>query len=454
MELETQPFEVQEAVEGALDLLAPQAASKGLELGYWIEEGVPPMIVGDVTRLRQILVNLVANAVKFTHAGEVWVTISQRTRESGEAELCFAVSDSGIGIRQEQIPQLFTAFSQLDNSTTRRYGGTGLGLAISRRLAELMDGTMWVESELGVGSTFFFTVLVQEAVAAASPAATGATVQLLKDRRLLIVARPGHGRTALEGYAARWQMQWHAVGDAQAARAAILGPHSYDVMMVDMGLPDEDGLSLANSVMQQRIWQEKPILLLVARNYVNIRQQAEEVGVRVPLYKPLKPSDLLAALALSLGGKASNGAIAAARANAFDSNLGRAHPLDILLAEDNVVNQKVALLLLDRLGYRADVAASGQEVIEAVERQHYDVILMDVHMPEMDGIEATRNVFAMLPPAEYPYIIAMTAAAMQEDRERCRQVGMHNFISKPVKVEELVRALLQAQAWLASQIRV
>jgi CheY-like chemotaxis protein len=199
---------------------------------------------------------------------------------------------------------------------------------------------------------------------------------------------------------------------------------------------------------------DKPILLLASRNQLNIRQRAEEAGAKSTLYKPLKPNDLLAALVLSLGGQFHGAAIAAARANAFDRALGSEHPLNILLAEDNVVNQKVALLLLDRLGYRADVAASGTEVVEAVQRQRYDVILMDVHMPEMDGIEATRRVFALLPPTEIPYIIAMTAAAMQEDRERCRQVGMQNFISKPVKVEDLVRALLQARTWLASQIKV
>jgi PAS domain S-box-containing protein len=454
MELEMQPLDVQESVEGALDLLAPQTANKPLELGYWIEDGVPTMLVGDATRLRQILVNLVGNAVKFTEQGEVWVTISQRQRPDGDSEILFAVSDTGIGIRKQQLPQLFTAFSQLDASTTRRYGGTGLGLAISRRLAELMGGEMWVESEVGVGSTFYFTVLVREAETLPVAVATNPAVNLLKDRRLLIVSPGKHGRAALEGYACRWRMNYEAAADAHAAYELVKEHEDWDVAIIDMELPDEDGLTLASNLLAHSSLQGKPIVLLTSRNTPNIRQQAEEAGLRTSLYKPLKPSDLLAALALALGGKPSTVAIVAARANTFDRDLGREHPLDILLAEDNVVNQKVALLLLDRLGYRADVAASGQEVIDAVQRQHYDVILMDVHMPEMDGIEATRRVFGMLPPAEYPYIIAMTAAAMQEDRERCRQVGMHNFISKPVKVEELVRALLQARAWLASQIRV
>jgi PAS domain S-box-containing protein len=454
MELEMQPLDVQESVEGALDLLAPQAANKQLELGYWIEDDVPLMVMGDATRLRQILVNLVANAVKFTERGEVWVTVTRGQRSDGEAELRFAISDTGIGIRQQQIPQLFTAFSQLDTSTTRRYGGTGLGLAISRRLAELMGGAMWVESEVGVGSTFFFTVLVQEAEGLPMPVAVNPAISLLKDRRILIVKPGERGRATLEKYGRRWQMNTLLAGDAHSAYELVKAHQDWDVAIIDMELPDEDGLTLAGNLLAQPALQGKPILLLAARNHINIRQRTEEAGVRTLLYKPLKPTDLLAALVLSLGGISPGGAIVAARANSFDSELGREQPLDILLAEDNVVNQKVALLLLDRLGYRADVAASGQEVIDAVQRQHYDVILMDVHMPEMDGIEATRRLFAMLPPADHPYVIAMTAAAMQEDRERCRQVGMHNFISKPVKVEDLVRALLQARAWLASQIKV
>ena len=453
MELEMLPLDVQESIEGALDLLAPQAASKGLNLGYWIDDDVPGMITGDATRLRQILVNLVANSVKFTEQGEVWVTVSPGMNADGAAELHFAVSDTGIGIRKEQIPLLFTAFSQLDTSTTRRHGGTGLGLAISRRLAELMGGSMWVESEVGVGSTFSFSVLAHDAPILPAPAVNPA-VNLLKGRRILVVAQGERGQDALRKYAQRWGMTCVVARDAREAYAVVNEDPNWDVALIEMELPDEDGLTLARKLMAQSALRDKPILLLALHSHLRLRQRAEEIGVRTPLYKPLKPADLLAALALSLGGQQIGGTMDGGRANSLDGALGRDHPLDILLAEDNVVNQKVALLLLDRLGYRADVAASGQEVLEAVQRQHYDVILMDVHMPEMDGIEATRRVFAMLPPVEYPYIIAMTAAAMQEDRERCRQVGMHNFISKPVKVEELVRALVQARAWLASRVRV
>jgi PAS domain S-box-containing protein len=477
MELEMQPFDLQESIEGALDLLAPQAANKYLEVGYWMDDSVPTMVVGDATRLRQILVNLLANAVKFTERGEVWVNVSRSQRTDGTPLLHFAVSDTGIGIRQSQIPQLFTAFSQLDNSTTRRYGGTGLGLAISRRLAELMGGAMWVESKVGAGSTFYFTVVaeaVQDSpIPLASDGATGngvtgngvtgdgvtgdgvtgdGAVQVLKDRCVLIVAHNGRCRSALEGYAQRWQMKCLSAVDAREAMEVVKGRQDWDVALVDMDLPDEEGLSLLGKMKSLPATQDKPLVLLASRNHANIRQRAEQAGAASTLYKPLKHGDLLAALASALGAELAEEGTTAGRISTLDHEMGREHPLHILLAEDNVVNQKVALLLLDRLGYRADVAASGHEVVQAVRRQRYDVILMDVHMPDMDGIEATRQVFGMLPPGEHPYIVAMTAAAMQEDRERCRAVGMHNFISKPVKVEELVRSLLQARTWLLNRI--
>jgi CheY-like chemotaxis protein len=385
----------------------------------------------------------------------VWVTVTTgEANAAGQAEVQFAVSDTGIGIRQQQIPQLFMAFSQLDSSTTRRYGGTGLGLAISRRLAELMGGSMWVESEVGVGSTFYFTVRATLPAPVDAPVEVKPATHILKDRRVLVVAHGERSRAALANYATGWQMLPQVAHDAQTAYALVGDQAAFDVAVIDMELSDEDGLTLARKLLARPPLQGKPVLLLAARNPVNVRVLSEDAGVRSVLYKPLKPTDLQTALVLSLGGNAPTGSIVADRTNAFDRNLGREQPLDVLLAEDNVVNQKVALLLLDRLGYRADVAASGEEVIEAVQRQHYDVILMDVHMPEMDGIEATRRILTMLPPQDHPYIVAMTAAAMQEDRERCRQVGMHDFISKPVKVEELVRALLQARAWLASQIQV
>ncbi len=450
MELEMQPFDLRESVEGALDLLAPQAANKRLELGYWIDEVVPSTLVGDVTRLRQILVNLVANGVKFTDRGEVWVTVSLQAHTDGNPELCFAVRDTGIGIHEQQIDQLFNAFSQLDSSSTRRYGGTGLGLAISRRLAELMGGMMWVESELGVGSTFFFTVPLRNAEAVVD-SEIDPRCALLKGKRVLIVENADRVREVLLHYAERWQMQWIEARSVQATRDLLQQQQAWDVAVIDMDLPDGEGLTLAQELLAKPALQNMPILLLAAHNHLNIRKRSVEAGVSACLYKPLKPNDLLNSLASLFGANTPSTTLASRQTNVFDRTLGQEHPLDILLAEDNVVNQKVALLLLDRLGYRADVAASGLEVVEAVKRQPYDLILMDVHMPEMDGIQATLEVFKLLSSTQHPHIIAMTAAAMQEDRDRCREAGMHNFISKPVKVEELVDALLQARAWLSER---
>jgi PAS domain S-box-containing protein len=451
MELEMQPFDVIDCVEGALDLLAPQAVHKQLEIGYWAEEDVPLAIVGDITRLRQVLVNLVGNAVKFTEQGEVWVTVTSVQAEDGQHLIRFGVRDTGIGIAADQIPRLFTAFSQLDSSTTRRYGGTGLGLAISRRLVELMGGTLGVESEIGKGSIFTFTILAHQAAPASLGEIPSAReLPQLKGRRMLVVEDSAAVRDLLARYAQRWGMEVVTVDRVDDA-PAVGREQPWDVAFVDVDLGEQSGIGVAQRLVHSRGEKPSPVVLLAPRPQVNLRQRTAELGVTAVLYKPIKVGELRNALALSFGG-APVVAAAAARSTVFEHALGHDFPLNILLAEDNVINQKVALLMLDRLGYRADVAASGQEVVDAVQRQHYDVILMDVHMPEMDGIEATRRVLELVPPVQHPYIVAMTAAAMQEDRDRCRTVGMHNFISKPVKVEELVAALTGAHAWLATRV--
>lgn len=464
MELEMHPFDLLECVEGAIDLVAVQAAQKGLELGYQVTGNVPSSVVGDVTRLRQILVNLLGNAVKFTEHGEIWIDVAQEERapetqedtEPGEMcqplnraiELRFAVRDTGIGIQVDQIPRLFDAFSQLDNSTTRRYGGTGLGLAISRRLAELMGGRMWVESEFGHGSTFYFTVTVQTDPEAADVGMPGAP-NPLEGVRLLIVEGHATLRRTMAGYAHRWGMRVETADSAQAALALAHQQQRWHVVLLAADLADCPDLSLIQSLRAATGIDSLPVLVIAKLGETAARTCAEEAGASGVLYKPLKMRDLYQALRMLVGDPPA--AESEPRLPRLDSSLGRKHPLSVLLAEDNVINQKVALLTLERLGYRADVAASGIEVLEALGRQPYDLILMDVHMPEMDGIEATERILAGWPLGERPYIVAMTAAAMREDRERCQAAGMNDFISKPVKVEELVSALLRAEAWLMRQ---
>ncbi|HXF64089.1 MAG TPA: response regulator [Caldilineaceae bacterium] len=443
MDLETQPFDLRECVEGALDLMAPQAAVKQIDLVYWMADDTPATVLGDVTRLRQVLVNLLSNAVKFTDHGEIVVTVQSKWLEEGACELRFTVKDTGVGIHDAQLPLLFNAFSQLDSSTTRRYGGTGLGLAISKRLVELMGGKIGVESQVGKGSTFWFTIRTEVAEKPASAIAPP-DQQTLAGRRMLIVDDHPTNRRILRLHAVRWGMDYLEAADAEAALALARSAQDrppWDVAVLDMDLPDQNGLALARAL--RRLGDKAPFVLLTSITQANIRQRAAEAGFAACLYKPLKPLDLRTVLIQELGGPQQE-ALWGPTDSLFDRTLGSQHPLSILLAEDNMVNQKVALLLLDRLGYRADVAASGHEALEALERQAYDVVLMDVHMPEMDGVEATRRIFARSQEQPVPYIIAMTAAAMQEDRERCRAVGMHDFVSKPIQIQELMDALRRA----------
>ena len=451
MDLEMQPFELRECVEGALDLLAPQAADKGLEINYWQEDDVPVAIVGDVTRLRQVLVNLLANAVKFTERGEITVRVARAASETPPL-LRFTVTDTGIGIRADQLPELFNAFSQLDASASRRFGGTGLGLAISKRLVELMGGAMWVDSVVGEGSTFFFTL---RATPAARPELVASDADTpLVGRRMLIVDDNRTNRRILSLYAERWGMSYSEAADAAGALTLAEAGDSWDVIVLDMDLPDQDGLTLAQALRRESGLSATPIILLSSLTHAGLRSRADEAGVTTYLYKPLKPLMLRSLIVEQLSDGHQPPVKPALRPPMFDVRVGQENPFSLLLAEDNMVNQKVAMLLLERLGYRADVAASGVEVIEALDRQPYDVILMDVHMPDMDGIEATRQIKVELPANRQPYVIAMTAAAMQEDRDRCEAVGMHDFISKPVNVEELVAALLRAATWLEKRVKV
>lgn len=445
MELEMQPFDLRDCVEGALDLLAPQAANKGLVFGYSAHPAIPNTVMGDVTRLRQVLVNLLGNAIKFTERGEVWLDIQPQTGPDGAPELRWAVRDTGIGIKADKMPLLFNAFSQVDASSTRRYGGTGLGLVISRRLVELMGGKMWVESEFGRGSTFYFTLPLR---AVEPPAMQPATNGYLQGRALMVIDSNATERAALCDLATSWGMRCHEFASAQEALAAQANHDPWDAAIIVDNLPDRSGLDLVKTLRAQSQDGSLPIILLASLAHPITRHHADKARVTTLLYTPVKPRDLYNALSVQFGAPITGTRHGDNHLPVLDHELGARHPLTILLAEDNVVNQKVALLILSRLGYRADLAASGEEVIAAVHRQPYDVILMDVHMPVMDGIEATKQVLAQLPVERHPYIIAMTAAAMQEDRERCRAAGMNDFISKPVQINELVTALVQAEAWL------
>jgi len=455
LELERQPFDLRECVESALDLLATRATEKGLDLAYLLDDQVPAAIYGDVTRLRQILVNLLSNAVKFTQQGEVVVEVRRKDaaatmhEQDGEglpfSELHFAVRDSGLGISEEGMARLFKSFSQVDASTTRRYGGTGLGLAISKRLAELMGGTMWVESQPGVGSTFHFTILAQTASARPHPHLETSQPHLA-GKRILIVDDNATNRAILRLQTQPWGMLPYECASGPEALAQVQAGVPFDVAILDMQMPDMDGMMLAKQIRRDQNSQALPLVMLTSLGQREI--DTEGVKFAAFLHKPIKPSQLYNAL-ISIFAEQAQSVLKQAEVEGtqFDAMLGQRLPLRILLAEDNTVNQKLAVRQLERMGYRADVAANGLEVLQALQRQSYDVILMDVQMPEMDGLEASRAIHEEWPAEQCPRIVAMTANAMQGDREECLAAGMDDYLAKPIQINALQEALERVGLW-------
>ena len=442
-DLELVEFALRECIEGALDLLAARAADKRVDLFYEVADSVPGVVKGDPTRLRQILVNLLGNAVKFTERGEVVLAVRLLATTGDEAELQFDVRDTGIGIPPEAQARLFQSFSQADASTTRKYGGTGLGLAISKRLAELMGGRMWVESEPGRGSTFSFTVRAVTAPARPKLYLGGGKAGL-QGRRLLIVDDNATGRRILGELARNWGMVPRAVSGGAEALALLRGPEPFDLAILDMQMPDMDGLQLAEEIRRLRGADELPLILLSS-----IGRRENSPHLAASLNKPIKPSQLLDSIieVLWRRGRSPSAVPFVAPATVLPpAGTATVHDDRILLAEDNLVNQKVALLTLRNLGYRADVVTNGHEVLEAVARQLYDVVLMDVQMPDMDGFEATRRLRQMFPAdAPRPRIIAVTANAMEGDRAECLAAGMDDYLSKPIKAAEIEAALARAR---------
>jgi len=438
MDIEMQPFDLRECVESALDLIAGRASDKQLDLAYLFESEVPAAIEGDVTRLRQILLNLLSNAVKFTEAGEVVLSVA-----ADGGKLHFTVRDTGIGLSEAGKARLFQKFSQADSSTTRKYGGTGLGLAISKLLAELMGGTMWVESAgPGSGSSFHFTIDARQVALPEGREGRrrdfSGEQPALKGKRMLVVDDNATNRRILALQTARWGM--HCV-DTEAPQQALelLKHERFDLAILDMHMPGMDGATLA-----ARIREAGHTLPLVLFSSLG-RQEGASGLFAAQLAKPLHQSQLFDTLVTLLAHDRAPVAAPSALKPKIDATLAARHPLRILLAEDNVVNQKLALRLLQQMGYRADLASNGIEAIESVERQPYDVVLMDVQMPEMDGLEATRRIVAKWPAEQRPRIVAMTANAMQGDREQCLAAGMDDYVTKPIRVDALVQALTQVK---------
>jgi PAS domain S-box-containing protein len=439
LELEKEPVDLRECVEGALDIVAPRAWEKEIELGCLVDEDVPAAIVGDAARLRQVLLNLVSNAVKFTEKGEVVVHVGVEPTGASSYRLEVAVRDTGVGIAEDRMDRLFASFSQVDASTTRRYGGTGLGLAISKRLVELMGGTMRVESDEGKGSTFHISLPVEAAEVPTRVAVPGALPQLA-GKRILVVDDNATNREIVARHARSWDMDAVAIASSTEALARIEEGEKFDVAVLDLVMPELDGLALAREIRRHRDERELPLVLLTSLGRLPQVQSSGEFAVQ--LAKPVKASQLYNALVKALAEQ-----VAEPETGEPVREAGKpaTSSLRILLAEDNAVNQKVALRLLDQLGYRADVASNGLEALEALERQPYDVVLMDVQMPELDGLDASRRICERWPAEVRPRIVAMTANAMPEDREACFAAGMDDYVAKPIRPNELVEALSRAR---------
>ena len=456
LELEALDFDLVESVEGTLDLLAERAEAKGLELAAFIQTDTPTRLRGDPGRLRQVLLNLLSNAIKFTERGEVILNVSHEGGKGDQVQLRFEVKDTGIGIGSEHLSRLFQPFIQADGSTTRRYGGTGLGLAISKQLVEMMQGQIAVSSRLGHGSTFSFTLPFTKQAAGEAPPLVEPVH--LAGVRVLVVDDNMTNRKILHHYILAWKLRNGSVDSGAKAldllRAATAEGDPYAVVIVDMHMPEMDGLELSRRIKADPSISATRILMLTSLGNTLPQAELETAGIQACLVKPVRQSRLFDCLSTLLQGDATRIQIAkrpSARP-AFDPEPFHRKHVRILLAEDNSINQKVALGQLQKLGLQADAVANGLEVLEAIGRIPYQLILMDCQMPELDGFETTRRIRQLERTHQSPapnrvYIVALTANAMQGDRERCLDAGMDDYIRKPVRINDLKVAL---EKWDAS----
>jgi signal transduction histidine kinase/DNA-binding response OmpR family regulator/HPt (histidine-containing phosphotransfer) domain-containing protein len=452
LELEEQPFEIRNCVEEAFDLLFSRAADKELELAYQIDRDVPDLVSGDITRLRQVLMNLLSNAVKFTQAGEIVARVSSYERAveidaKGTVEqrqlIQFSVSDTGIGIPADRVNRLFKAFSQVDSSTTRKYGGTGLGLIICKQLVELMGGKIWVQSQVGSGTTFFFTIAVQPLQ---SSRTDPITVNSFAGKTVLIVDDNETNRKIVTLQVQSWGFTPLVAALGAEALEILAQKPTIDIAIIDMHMPHMNGLMLAEAIHQLPPYRQLPLVMLTSIGRNSLDKQAIEEQFAAFLNKPVKQSQLFNILNGIIYQQPTKIQYSEPQKNEIDHQLATKIPLRILVAEDNGINQKLALHLLQRMGYRPDIVANGLEVLDAVSRQSYDVILMDVQMPEMDGLTATQQICRRYGATERPRIIAMTANAMMGDRDKCLQAGMDDYISKPIRFNALTQALTRCAA--------
>ncbi|MBL8683410.1 MAG: response regulator [Myxococcales bacterium] len=432
-ELEEYDFDLARTAEECIELIAPQADKGSLELIFNPDPQLPDRVRGDAGRVRQILVNLLGNAVKFTREGEVELSVRAEPMSGGRMEVRFSVRDTGVGIPKDRFHRLFQRFSQVDESTTRQFGGTGLGLAISQRLSGLMGGEITVESEVGKGSTFTLRVpFLRAQTKGATPQSTAS----LKSKRALIVDDNGTNRTVLRTHIEAWGMRAQDTASPNEALQILAQGGQFDFLLLDYQMPEMDGVALAREV--RRLYPKPPNILLLSSLGSMPRAGVEKGLFSAVVSKPVRHFRLLDVL-LELSGE-SRRELTGPRGTTTDPS--RLRPLRILIAEDSPMNQRVALLLLGKFGYTADVVGNGQEALDAIERRAYDVVLMDVQMPVLDGLEAARRLCARVPSRDdRPTLVAVTAHAMRGDRERCLEAGMDDYLTKPLRPNELFEVL-------------
>ncbi|MEM6343029.1 MAG: response regulator [Bacteroidota bacterium] len=437
LELERQAFNLIDSVEDVMDMLSPKAHDKGLSLMYEIDAKVPTGIFGDPTRLNQVLVNLVNNAIKFTDRGEVIIQIQVEEKNCDQGcVLRFSVIDTGIGIPEERLGRLFKSFSQVDASTTRKYGGTGLGLAISKQLINLMGGEIGVKSQYGKGSTFSFSLPIEKAEVPVSHSIDLAQLAAQKAKILLIDDNTTNLRI-LEGLCQKWGVETISISNPRNLSAVLAEKIPFDLAILDMNMPHIDGAQLAQQIKQNEHYHSLPLIMLTS--LAELSQQKDQSLFDAYLSKPFRQKHLLQNLAYFILKQTEQ----PERSRRENTQKDLSHyQKSILLVEDNLVNQKVATRMLQKLGLKADIAGNGLEALKALDHRPYDVLLMDMQMPEMDGLTATKEIRAIQSPYfVQPTIIAMTANAMKGDRERCLEAGMNDYISKPIKLSQLSEIL-------------
>ena len=433
MDLEIKDFDLRACIEEVLDLFASKASAIGLDLIYQMDNDIPNQIIGDNLRLRQILLNLVGNAIKFTQQGEIFVSVHLLNRMDDQLELKFEIRDTGIGIEEDKLNRLFKAFSQVDASITRRYGGTGLGLAITEKLIALMKGRIWVESTPGKGSTFFFTIQAQRSE---KPVKTYIhyNTAAIEGKKVMVVDDNSTNRLILKKQLELWKLNASMAFSGKHALEILSHGQHFDLVITDMQMPEMSGLQLGKSI--RKLYPGLPMILLSSIG--DERNKEYHTMFASILSKPVKQSMLYKSILMGLSKE--NVSLPEEKSKQkLNKDFAKQYPLQILIAEDNPVNQKLSTSVLSKLGYQADIASNGKEAIDAFINMKYDLILMDVQMPEMDGLEATKKIRALS--GKQPLIIAMTANAMQGDREMCLRAGMNDYISKPVKLDELVSTL-------------